>query len=75
MPNYINEVSYENLIENHQEKIKEIIHFCELDWDPNCLEFYSKNKKPIQTASVNQANKPIYKDSVDKFSNFKKYFE
>ena len=50
------------------------IEFCELSWDPSCLKFYEKINS-IKTASVNQANKAIYKDSIDKFSLFEKYFK
>ena len=64
-------IKYENLISKPNEKIKELINFCELNWEDQCLNFY-KNNNPIKTLSVNQANKPIYKDSIDKYKNFEK---
>jgi len=55
-------------------KIREIISYCDLEWQQNCLEFY-KNKKSIKTVSFMQARKPIYKDSLKGSIKFKKYLK
>jgi len=68
-------LKYENLVDNTEKEVKDILKFCELEWDPNCLEFHKKNKSPIKTASWNQANQPIYQTSKDKYSLFEKYFK
>ncbi len=68
------DLKYEELINEPEKKIKELIKFCKIDWQQNCLEFY-KNKKIIKTVSFSQARKPIYKDSVKATSNFKKYLK
>ena len=57
------EVEYEVLVNQRDLIKKEMLNFCELDWDPNCLLFY-KNKSPIKTASAFQARQPIYDSSV-----------
>ena len=44
-----------------------MINFCNLNWEEECVNFY-KNDNPIKTVSVNQANKPIYKSSINKFN-------
>ena len=74
LKNQIFEVKYENLINNPERQIKELINFCELQWQDNCLEFY-KNKKSIKTVSFTQARKPIYKDSIKTTLNYKKYLK
>jgi len=63
-PNELFEVGYEELIKKKDILIKDMISFCELDWDENCLLFY-KNKSPIKTASAFQARQPIYETSVE----------
>ena len=63
-------IKYEDLISNPEIKIKELISFCDLDWEENCLEYY-KNDSPIKTVSFNQANKPIYKTSLNKYEVYK----
>lgn len=60
-------LQYEDLTKNTEHQIKNIINFCDLNWEDNCLSFY-KNKNPIKTLSVNQANKPIYQSSVNSFT-------
>lgn len=60
---------YENLIDNSQFEIKKMIEFCDLDWDPNCLNHQS-NQSGIKTASINQARKPIYNSSKDLNKNY-----
>jgi radical SAM protein with 4Fe4S-binding SPASM domain len=40
-------------------------NFCNLKWDPDCLNFHKNKKTPIQTVSVSQARKPIYKSSIN----------
>ena len=66
------DLNYEALINNPEDKIKETINFCDLDWQESCLEFY-KNKKSIKTVSFIQARQPIYKDSLKGSMKFKKY--
>ena len=48
----------------NQKTVKNLIKFCELNWDPNCLNFHKNKKTPIKTASIVQARKPIYSSSV-----------
>ena len=74
LKNQIFDLKYEDLINDPEQKIKELIKFCGLNWQQNCLEFY-KNKKIIKTVSFNQARKPIYKDSIKGTFNFKKYLK
>ncbi len=62
--------NYEKLVENPKYEIKEIIKFCDLEWDPSCLN-PNKNKSQIRTASITQARKPIYKSS----KNLNQYYE
>ena len=62
-PNELFEIEYEELVEQREINIKKIIEYCDLDWDPNCIQFY-KNKAPIKTASAYQARQPIYSSSV-----------
>jgi tetratricopeptide (TPR) repeat protein len=68
----IYEIRYENLINNNHEEIKNLIQFCDLNWEENCLSFY-QNKSPIKTMSAAQARKPIYNSSVNSFDRYKNY--
>jgi hypothetical protein len=75
IPGFIYEANYENIVKNQEEESKKMIQFCELDWDPNCLNFHKNNKTPIKTASIVQARKPIYKSSLRLSDKYSKYFQ
>ena len=65
-------LNYDSLIENPNKEIDNILKFCELDWDENCLK-HEHNSKSIKTASFAQARKPIYKSAVNSSKSYKKY--
>ncbi len=73
-PNYLHEVNYDELVKSPEKISQKIIKYCELEWSENCLNYYDKNKSSIDTASANQANKPVYQSSLNKFENFKEFF-
>ena len=68
----IYEVKYEKLIQNNDDEIKNLIKFCNLNWEEKCLSFH-QNKTPIKTMSTAQARKPIYKSSLKSFEKYKDY--
>ena len=72
--NFIYDVKYESLISNPNKEIKKLIHFCGIDWQDNCVEFY-KNKRPIKTVSIVQARKPLFKSSISSFKNYKEFLD
>ena len=65
--------NYENIVKDKETEIKKIIKFCDLEWDPACLNHYKNNKTPISTVSVAQARQPIYNSSLNSNSNYTKY--
>ena len=65
-------IQYENLVNSSEANIREILDFCDIEFEQSCIEFYN-NKRPIKTVSINQARQPIYKSSVNNYQNFEKY--
>ena len=74
LPDFIFNISYENLVSNSEIEIKNLLKFCDLEWTNNCLYFY-KNKRPIKTASDTQARSKIYNTSVSSWKNYEKYLK
>ena len=73
----IYEIKYEDLVKNQEIEIRNLLNFCNLQFEQNCLEHH-KSKNPIKTVSINQSRKPIYKDSIDlnlKYKNFDNLFK
>ena len=64
----------EELVENQEKVSKQLIEFCELEWEDQCLEFY-KNKRQVRTASIEQVRQPMNKKSIGAWKKYEKYFE
>ncbi len=72
IPNFIYDVNYEKLISNTSDEVKNLINFCDLDWEQDCLDFHN-NKRPIKTVSSAQARQSIYNSSVNSSRNYEKF--
>ena len=68
---FIYESNYETLVNNQIEETKNILNYCNLNFEDSCVNFY-ENSSPTKTISVAQARNRIHKDSV---SLGKKYLE
>jgi hypothetical protein len=62
-PSDIYELSYEKTVEDPEASIRDLLEFCELEWQDDCLSFHA-NKRQVKTASALQVRKPIYKSSL-----------
>lgn len=71
---HIHDVSYEKLVQNPKLEIENLLRFCDLEWDSNCMK-HEKNSRSIKTASATQARKPIYKTAINSSNYFKKYLD
>ena len=63
----------EELVNNQEEISKQLIDFCDLEWENQCLEFH-KSKRQVRTASIEQVRQPINKKSIGAWKNYEKYF-
>jgi hypothetical protein len=68
-PNRFLEVRYESLIESPEQRTREMVHFCGLDWDEACLH-PELNKRSIRTPSFWQARQPVYGTSVGRWRRY-----
>ena len=64
----------EELVENQEKVSKQLVEFCELEWEDQCLEFY-KNKRQVRTASIEQVRQPMNKKSIGAWKKYEKYFK
>jgi hypothetical protein len=72
--NEIYVLNHEKLINDQEKYTREILDYCELKWEPACLEFY-KTKREVQTASNEQVREPINKKSVSAWKKYDKVLE
>ena len=72
IPQFIHNIKYEDLILNSENEIKNLLNFCNLDWERDCLEFY-KNKRAVKTVSSAQVRKSFYNSSIDSYKNYEQF--
>ena len=73
-PNKIHNMSYEELTTNQRIETQEILKYCDLDWNENCIKFY-ENTRGVQTASSSQVRQKMYQGSSDSWKQYKKYLK
>lgn len=71
-PLEIRDVDYEEIVGNQAAVTRRLLDFCDLQWDPHCLEFHT-NKRVVRTASYWQVRQPIYTRSVDRWRHYEKH--
>ena len=62
----------ENLVNDQKNITSQLLKFCGLDWEDNCIEFY-KNKRQVRTASLEQVRQPINKKSIGAWESYKSH--
>ena len=73
-PNKIYDLNYEKLTANHKKETEQLLKYCSLDWDDDCLDFH-KNKRAVETASASQVRKKIYQGSSEEWKKYKPYLK
>lgn len=62
-------LKYENIISDQINTTKDILKFCDLEWDDNCIKFYN-NLSAVKTLSTAQVRSSVYSSSLNKFQNY-----
>ena len=69
LPGKVYRVIYENMVQDTEKEIRDLLEYCELDFEENCLNFY-KTKRTVRTPSSEQVRQPIYKKGIGQWENF-----
>ena len=72
--NKIYDVNYESLTINHEDEIKKLIKYLDLNWEEECL-CPEKNKRAVTTASNKQIRDKIFKGSSERWKNYKPFLD
>ena len=70
MPGVFYNQSYEALVGDIGAQTKALLEYCELPWEPGCLDFHSQQQAST-TASATQVRRPVYTSSVGKWRRFR----
>ena len=68
-PERIHQLQYEEVVNDLDNSVRDLLTYCGLPWQDNCLRFYQTDRA-INTPSSEQVRQPIYKTSVAYWQNF-----
>jgi predicted Zn-dependent protease len=69
LPGKVLRVQHEDLVADFEPQVRRILEFCELDFEPGCLEFH-KTSRRVHTASSEQVRRPINTEGLDQWRHF-----
>jgi tetratricopeptide (TPR) repeat protein len=69
LPGKVLRIQHEDVVENLEGNVRKLLDFCNLEFEPACLEFW-KNERSVRTASSEQVRRPIFKEGLDQWRNF-----
>jgi tetratricopeptide (TPR) repeat protein len=70
LPGKIHTMQYEELVQDPQKTTQSLLKHCELQWEPECLEFYESDRT-IFTASNTAVKQPLYRSALDSWTDFR----
>ena len=71
-PDRIYTFRYEALINDQEQKTRELLSYCGLNWQESCLNYHN-TKRTVATASAGQVKQPLYKTAVAYWQNYHEY--
>jgi tetratricopeptide (TPR) repeat protein len=69
LPGRILRLQYEDLVEDLEGKVRGLLEFCGLSFDPACLRFH-ENARSVHTASSEQVRRPISREGLEQWKNY-----
>ncbi len=72
LPGYVFKIQHEALLQDQEGITRDLLEFCELDFEPSTLEFY-KNERAVKTASSEQVRQPINTKGLNQWENFESH--
>ena len=69
LPGRVLRVHHEDVVDDIERSVRLILDFCELPFEPACVEFH-RTERSIRTASSEQVRQPIFREGLDQWRNF-----
>ena len=71
-PGYVFKIQHEALLQDQEGITRDLLEFCELDFESSTLEFY-KTERAVKTASSEQVRQPINTKGLNQWKNFESH--
>ena len=74
LPGFVLRVMHEDVVDDLEGQVRRILDFCELPFEPSCLEFH-KTERDVKTPSSEQVRQPIYRSGLDYWRNYEEWLD
>jgi tetratricopeptide (TPR) repeat protein len=72
LPGRIFELRHEELVANFEERVRALLEFCGLPFEPACLEFHEA-ARPVYTQSAAQVRRPLNAEGVGRWRAYERH--
>ncbi len=69
LPGRVLRVQHEDLVNDLEGSVRRLLEYCELDFEPACVEFH-KTERSVRTASSEQVRQPLYREGLNQWRNY-----
>jgi tetratricopeptide (TPR) repeat protein len=69
LPGRVLHLCYEDVVEDVEASVRRVMQFCELEFEPGCVEFY-KTARSVSTASSEQVRQPIFRTGLSQWRHY-----
>jgi tetratricopeptide (TPR) repeat protein len=66
------EIDYEQLVSDPEPAIHELLGFCGLDWQDQCLRFH-ETRRDVYTPSYDQVRRPLYRHAISRWKHYERF--
>jgi tetratricopeptide (TPR) repeat protein len=74
LPARVHRVIYEEMVDDTEAQVRSLLDYCELEFEPACLEFY-KTERAVRTPSSEQVRQPIYRDATEEWRAYEPFLD
>jgi tetratricopeptide (TPR) repeat protein len=69
LPGSVLRVHHEDVVDDLEASVQRILAFCELPFEPACVEFH-RTERSIRSASSEQVRQPIFREGLDQWRRY-----
>jgi tetratricopeptide (TPR) repeat protein len=74
LPGRVLRVHHEDVVDDLERSVRLILDFCELPFEPACVEFH-RTERSVRTASSEQVRQPIFREGLDQWRRYEAWLD
>jgi len=74
LPGKVLRIRHEDLVADLEKNVRRMLEFCEVEYEPTCLEFH-RTRRAVHSASSEQVHQPLSTEGVDHWRHFEPWLD